>query len=62
MATTIKLNEIKPNPDNPRIIKDDKFKQLVKSIAGFPEMLFKRPLVCVTDTDGKIYPLGAYCA
>lgn len=54
----MKLSEIKPNPNNPRIIKDDKFKKLVKSIKSFPEMLEKRPIVCVTDTDGKIYPLG----
>lgn len=54
----VPLNKIKPNPNNPRLIKDEKYKQLVSSIAGFPEMLFKRPLVVVTDTDGKLYPLG----
>lgn len=36
---------IKINPGNPRIIKDDKFKKLVKSIQEFPEMLEKRPIV-----------------
>ena len=36
---------IKPNPNNPRIIKDDKFKKLVKSIQEFPEMLELRPIV-----------------
>ena len=37
--------EIKNNPNNPRIIKDDKFKKLVKSIKDFPEMLEIRPIV-----------------
>jgi DNA modification methylase len=54
----MKLSDLKPNPNNPRIIKDDKFKKLVKSIDEFPEMMSKRPIVCVTDVDGKIYPLG----
>jgi DNA modification methylase len=39
------INEIKPNPSNPRIIKDDKFKKLVKSIQDFPQMLELRPIV-----------------
>lgn len=54
----MKVSNLKINPSNPRIIKDDKFKKLVKSIKDFPEMLEKRPIVCVTDVDGKIYPLG----
>jgi len=41
----MKLKDIKPNPENPRIIKDEKFKQLVKSIKDFPQMLELRPLV-----------------
>jgi len=32
------IKKIKPNPDNPRIIKDDKFKKLVQSLKDFPEM------------------------
>jgi hypothetical protein len=40
-----KISEIKPNPQNPRLIKDDKFKRLVKSIQDFPEMLDLRPIV-----------------
>lgn len=52
------LTKLKSNPHNPRIIKDDKFKKLVQSIKDFPEMMEKRPMVCVTDVDGKIYPLG----
>ena len=54
----MKLNQLKSNPNNPRLIKDDKFKKLVKSLREFPEMMEKRPMVCVTDTDGKLYPLG----
>ena len=54
----MKLSQLKSNPNNPRLIKDDKFKKLVTSLREFPEMMEKRPMVCVTDTDGKIYPLG----
>jgi hypothetical protein len=54
----MKITELKLNPNNPRIIKDDKFKKLVTSLSEFPEMMEKRPMVCVTDTDGKLYPLG----
>mgnify|MGYP003336308992 FL=1 len=54
----MKLTNLKSNPNNPRIIKDDKFNKLVKSLSDFPEMMDKRPIVCVTDTDGKLYPLG----
>ena len=54
----MKLSQLKPNPNNPRLIKDEKFKKLVTSLREFPEMMEKRPMVCVTDTDGKLYPLG----
>jgi DNA modification methylase len=40
-----KISDIKPNPNNPRIIKDDKFLKLVNSIKEFPEMLKIRPIV-----------------
>ena len=46
---TISLNEIKNNPNNPRLVKDDKFKKLVKSIKEFPEMLKIRPIVVNKD-------------
>lgn len=39
------IQNIKPNPNNPRLIKDDKFKKLVQSIKDFPEMLELRPIV-----------------
>ena len=54
----VKINEVKPNPKNPRLIKDDKFKKLVKSIEEFPDMLNKRPLIVFTDVDGKYVVLG----
>jgi ParB-like chromosome segregation protein Spo0J len=41
----IKISEVKVNPNNPRIIKDDNFKKLVKSVIDFPEMLHLRPIV-----------------
>lgn len=54
----MKLSELKTNPTNPRTIKDDKFKKLVQSLKDFPEMMEKRPIVCVTDVDGKMFPIG----
>jgi DNA modification methylase len=41
----VKISEVKPNDSNPRIIKDDKFKKLVRSIKEFPQMLEIRPIV-----------------
>ena len=48
------IGTILPNPSNPRIIKDDKFKKLVKSIQEFPQMLELRPIV----VDGNMVVLG----
>jgi len=45
MKKQVKISKVKGNPDNPRIIKNDKFKKLVKSIQEFPEMLKLRPIV-----------------
>lgn len=45
----VKLSEIKNNPNNPRILKDDKFAKLVKSIKEFPKMLEIRPIVVNSD-------------
>jgi len=58
MADYRNITDIKPNPKNPRVIKDDRFKKLCTSLTEFPEMLLKRPLVCFTDTDGKVVVLG----
>ncbi len=45
----VKISSIKPNENNPRIIKDDKFLSLVKSVTDFPEMLEIRPIVVNED-------------
>ncbi len=45
----LKINELKPNPTNPRLIKENKFKKLVKSIKDFPEMLELRPIIVDED-------------
>jgi site-specific DNA-methyltransferase (adenine-specific) len=45
----VKISEIKSNPNNPRLIKDDKFHKLVKSIQEFPKMLDIRPIVVNAD-------------
>lgn len=45
----VKLDLIKLNPNNPRLIKDDKFKKLVQSIVDFPQMLEIRPIVVNAD-------------
>jgi len=42
---TISIKKLKPNPANPRTIKDDKFHKLVQSVKAFPEMLKLRPIV-----------------
>lgn len=49
MKKKVKISEVKNNPNNPRLIKDDKFKKLVASINSFPEMLEKRPIVVDED-------------
>ena len=45
----IAISKIKLNPNNPRLIKDDKFIKLVQSIKDFPEMLNIRPIVVNED-------------
>lgn len=45
MKKLVNLDEVKPNPDNPRTVQNEKYKKLVKSIKEFPEMLEKRSLV-----------------
>ncbi len=46
---TVKISEVKSNPNNPRIIKDDKFQKLVASIKELPQMLQLRPIVVNED-------------
>ena len=50
----IKIDKIVSNPNNPRVIKDFKFKKLMKSIQDFPEMLKLRPII----VDENFKPIG----
>jgi hypothetical protein len=54
----IKIAKLKGNPSNPRVLRDEKFAKLKASIEAFPDMLQKRPIVAVTDKDGKYMVLG----
>jgi len=56
--TTVPLSRLKPNPANPRVLRDERFAALKKSIQDFPDMLNYRTLVAVTDKDGKLMVLG----
>ena len=47
--TKVPISKVRANPNNPRIIKDDKFQKLVKSIQEFPQMLDIRPIVVNED-------------
>jgi len=49
MTQNLPIAKLKPNPSNPRIIKDEKFRKLVQSIKEFPEMLQLRPIVVDAD-------------
>ena len=49
MIEKVKIGKVFSNPDNPRIIKDNKFNKLVSSIKEFPEMLELRPIVVNSD-------------
>jgi hypothetical protein len=48
-AELVNINKVRTNPNNPRIIKDEKFAKLVKSIQEFPQMLEIRPIVVNDD-------------
>lgn len=52
MPEEMKLSEIHINPNNPRLIKDARFKKLVKSISEFPKMMELRPIII--DSEGLI--------
>jgi hypothetical protein len=45
----MKLDSLKLNPDNPRIIKGEKFKKLCQSLKDFPKMMELRPIVVDKD-------------
>ena len=42
---TFNLKNLTPNPDNPRVLRDDQYKKLLASIKRDPEFLSKRPVV-----------------
>lgn len=41
----VPIEQVKLNEANPRLIKDNRFEQLVQSLIDFPDMLHVRPLV-----------------
>ena len=45
----VNISKVKTNPNNPRIVKDEKFAKLVKSIKEFPQMLEIRPIIVNND-------------
>ena len=51
------INQLKINPDNPRIIKNAAFKRLVKSLSDMPSLLDARPCIC-SDRTGELIILG----
>jgi ParB-like chromosome segregation protein Spo0J len=46
---SLPISKVRPNSDNPRYIKDEKFKKLVQSLRDFPEMATVRPIVVNTE-------------
>lgn len=54
MSKYIPIGKIKLNPANPRIIRDTEYRELVRSVAQFPKMLYKRGVV----VDGQMMCLG----
>jgi len=45
MRKLVSIETVKENSSNPRFIKDDRYKKLLKSLKEFPQMLEKRPIV-----------------
>ena len=54
----VPLSKLKANPKNPRVLRDERFAALKKSIQDFPDMLNYRALVAVTQEDGTFVVLG----
>jgi len=52
MQQIVNINQVRGNKNNPRVIKDERFKKLVESIKFFPEMLWKRNLVVESNEKG----------
>lgn len=53
-ARWLPLRDLRPNPDNPRVIRDEAFAKLVESLRSFPQMLRLRPLVVASWADPVI--------
>ena len=51
------IGKLKPNPDNPRLIRDANFKRLVKSLKDCPQLFDARPCIC-SDRTGDLIVLG----
>ncbi len=51
------IGKVKLNEGNPRFIKDDAFKRLVKSLDDCPDLFRARPLIC-SDRTGELIVLG----
>jgi len=54
----VPIAQVKANPKNPRVLRDEKFIKLKNSLHDFPDMLNYRAIVAVTDADGKYMALG----
>jgi len=49
ITKVLKLSKVKPNPDNPRFIRDEEYNKLVNSITKSSWMLFLRPIIVNDD-------------
>ena len=49
ITKVLKLSKVKPNPDNPRFIRDKQYNKLVNSITKSSWMLFLRPIIVNDD-------------
>lgn len=47
--TKVPIAKLQANPENPRFIRDDRFRKLVDSVKQFPQMLELRPVVVNSD-------------
>ena len=54
----VALRKLKPNPQNPRVLRDERFEALKKSITDFPDMLNYRALVATSNDDGTFTVIG----
>jgi hypothetical protein len=55
---TVPLSRLKANPTNPRVLRDDKFAKLKRSIEEFPDMLNYRAFVCRHGQGREVHGAG----